>query len=388
MSATQDERLRAEIPVRQRRVKEEMARRGIDVLILTGQASFEYFTGYRSMFWASTTRPFYSVIVPEQSRSTIIVHQSEQRSTEYDVGGSEFVFYQLFLEDGLRTLLATVSRMAPAARQIALDYGDDLFGRGSLMLSDLRDLPRRPELVEGDELIWSVRAIKSDYEIEMKRRACHIAPQSFFAALKDLKLGQTEKEFARAIMINMLARGADSIDFLPTRFAKSKFAYLRPPSEKRLESDDFIWVDMGCVFNGYHSDLNRIAKAGKTNEAERSAYRFVRELTIELARRVRPGMACPDIVKEFERLWTPGAFGQPFAGSARIGHGSGIGLTEPPSIMQSSAEVIQAGMILHLEPKIETDTGVFQVEEVFVVRENGVEFLSELSPTELPSLTS
>src|SRR5262245_60690331 len=139
MSASNDEQLRAEIPVRQRRVKEEMAKRGIDVLILTGQASFEYFTGYRSMFWASTTRPFYGVIVPDKDRGTIIVHQSEQRTTEFDVGGSEFVFYQLFLKDGLRTLVATVGKLAPAAKRIALDYGDDLFGRGSLMLGGLQD---------------------------------------------------------------------------------------------------------------------------------------------------------------------------------------------------------------------------------------------------------
>jgi Xaa-Pro aminopeptidase len=339
------------------------------------------------MFWASTTRPFYAVITPERPSAVIILHQSEQRSTEFDIGDSEFIFYRLFLEDGLRTLIDAVGKFAPSARTIALDYGDDLFGRGSLALpAALQGLSSHPKLVEGDKLIWSVRAIKSEYEIEMKRRACHIAPQAFFEALGALELGISEKEFGRAIMVNMLQRGAEQVDFLPVRFGKAKLAYLRPPSDKTLERDDFIWVDMGCIYNGYHSDLNRIAKAGDTTEAEREAYRFIRGLTIELAKSVRPGMTCPAIVREYERLWAPSAFGSPFTGASRIGHGSGIGLTEPPSIMESSTEVIQAGMVLHLEPKIETDTGVFQVEEVFAVRENGVEFLSELSPTDLPSL--
>jgi Xaa-Pro dipeptidase len=388
MSAEQGDPIRSEIPKRQRRIREEMAKRHIDVLILTGQASFEYFTGYRSAFWASTTRPLYAVLVPDRDASTIIVHQSEQRSTQFDIANSEFVLYQLFLSDGLRSLRDTVARLAPMARRIALDYGDDLFGRGSLTLNDvLSDLSSRPEIIEGDELIWSVRAIKSEYEIEMKRRACHIAPQSFFTALKELELGQTEKQFGRAITINMLRQGADYVDFLPVRFGKSKFAYLRPASDKRLEPDDFVWVDMGCVFNGYHSDLNRIAKAGKVTEFEQTAYRFIRDLTIELAKRIRPGMPCPDVVREFEKLWTPGAFGKPYVSAARIGHGSGIGLTEPPSLMEGSKEVIQAGMVLHLEPKIETDTGVFQVEEVFVVRDHGIEFLSDIAPPDLPSLS-
>jgi Xaa-Pro dipeptidase len=387
MSAEQGDPLRVEILRRQQRIKEEMAKRRVDALVLTGQASFEYFTGYRSAFWASTTRPFYAVIVPDRHATTIIVHQSEQRSTEFDIADSEFILYRLFLGDALRTLRDTVAKLAPTAKRIGLDYGNDLFGRGSLILDDsLRNLSSRPEVIEGDEIIWSVRAIKSEYEIEMKRRACHIAPQSFFAALKELKLGQTERDFGRAVTINMLQRGADYVDFLPVRFGKSKFAYLRPASDKPLEPDDFIWVDMGCVVSGYHSDLNRIAKAGETTEFERTAYRFIRDLTIELAKNIRPGMPCPDIIREFERLWTPGAFGKPFVSAARIGHGSGMGLTEPPSIMEGSKEVVLPGMVLHLEPKIETDSGVFQVEEVFVVRDNGVEFLSDIAPSELPSL--
>jgi Xaa-Pro aminopeptidase len=235
-------------------------------------------------------------------------------------------------------------------------------------------------------MIWSVRAIKSEYEIEMKRRACHIAPQSFFAALKNLKLDQTENEFARTVKATMFQKGADAVDFLPVRFGKSKFAYLRPPSDNRLQKDDYVWVDMGCIVNGYHSDLNRIAKAGTVTDAEQKAYRFIRQLTIDLANTIRPGMPAPNVLREFDRLWNPGAFGKPYGSAARIGHGSGIGLTEPPSLMESSKEIIQTGMVLHLEPKIETDTGVFQVEEVFVVRDNGVEFLSDIAPPDLPTV--
>jgi Xaa-Pro dipeptidase len=380
--------IRVEIRTRQVRIKQEMDKRNVDVLILTSRDNFEYFTGFRSMFWASTTRPFYAVIVSDRAESTILVHLSEQRSSVFDPGASEFVYYAVFLRDALRVLVETVAKQAPEAKRIAIDYGDDMFGRGSLTLPRaLQDLPSKPRIIEGDEMIWAVRMIKSEFEIDLKRRACRIATDSFFEALKGLRIGWTEKEFGRAIMINMLNKGADYVDFLPVRFGKSKLAYLQPPSDKRLEKDDFVWVDMGCVCNGYHSDLNRIAKAGEISNFEHAAYRFIREVTIELAKRVRPGMSCPDIVREFEHLWSnPSAFGKPYINAGRIGHGSGRGLTEPPSIMESSTEVIQPGMILHLEPKIETDTGVFQVEEVFVVRQDGVEFLSDLAPDTFPSV--
>ena len=190
-----------------------MADRKVDVLILTGQASFEYFTGYRSEFWASTTRPFYGVIVPDRSEGTVIIHQSEQRSTPFDIAGNNFIFYELFLTDGLKALRETVAKFAPSARKIAVDFGDDLVGRGSLVLeSMLRDLPSHPTMVEGAEMIWAVRAIKSEYEIEMKRRACDIAPQSFFEALKTLKLGQNPRMTSPARSKRLCSRRA------PTRW--------------------------------------------------------------------------------------------------------------------------------------------------------------------------
>lgn len=363
-----------------------MEHRRIDALILTGKSSFEYFTGYRSEFWVSNTRPLYAVIAQDKDSPIIVVHQSEQRSAVLDPANNTFVFYKLFLEDSLKSLRTEIAGISPNLKKIAIDYGPDLFGRGSLEIgSMLNELPSRPSIVEGAEVIWSVRSVKSEYEIEMKRRACSIATRSFFEVLPNLKIGDREAELARAIKIRMFANGADHIDFLPVRFGKTEIPYLRPASDKKLEPDDFVWVDMGCVFNGYHSDLNRIAKAGVVSQAEETAYQFVRGLTIELARLIRPGMPCSAVIPEFRRLWSS-EFGAPFSGAARIGHGSGIDLTEPPSIMEGSMEVIQAGMILHLEPKMETKNGVFQVEEVFVVRESHVEFLSDLSPSSLPSL--
>ncbi|HEX7766529.1 MAG TPA: M24 family metallopeptidase, partial [Nitrospira sp.] len=72
------------------------------------------------------------------------------------------------------------------------------------------------------------------------------------------------------------------------------------------------------------------------------------------------------------------------APAGRVAHGSGLGYTEPPSVMQGSAQVIRPGMVLHVEPRSEFADGVFQTEEVLVVRDQGIEWLSELAPASLP----
>ena len=86
----------------------------------------------------------------------------------------------------------------------------------------------------------------------------------------------------------------------------------------------------------------------------------------------------------FKELWAAEDLGPVYSRAARIGHGGGLDLTEPPSIMAGSQEVIQEGMILHVEPKLEINGAIFQFEEVFYVTKDGNEFLAERSPGTLP----
>jgi Xaa-Pro aminopeptidase len=86
----------------------------------------------------------------------------------------------------------------------------------------------------------------------------------------------------------------------------------------------------------------------------------------------------------FKDLWAAADLGPVYSRAARIGHGGGMDLTEPPSIMAESEEVIQEGMILHVEPKLEINGAIFQFEEVVYVTKERNEFLAELCPERLP----
>ncbi|RUV66907.1 M24 family metallopeptidase, partial [Mesorhizobium sp. M1A.F.Ca.IN.020.30.1.1] len=131
------------------------------------------------------------------------------------------------------------------------------------------------------------------------------------------------------------------------------------------------------------SDLNRVAKIGSATREQEDLYEFVRGVTLRLAEGIRPGMTGHDAYTLFDELWSVRNLSN-LASAGRVGHGSGIALTEPPSLMAGSTEVIQQDMVLHVEPKLEAAGGVFQTEEVFRVTPNGPEFLSAVSPAMLP----
>ena len=69
----------------------------------------------------------------------------------------------------------------------------------------------------------------------------------------------------------------------------------------------------------------------------------------------------------------------------RMGHGLGLQLTEPPSIMQSDQTILEKNMIITLEPSIELSKNTTLVqEENILITENGYKLLSTRTPEKLP----
>lgn len=375
--------IETELTQRNLRMRQLLDESGLDALLVTNKETFEYFTGFRSLFWVSAARPFFALLSPAHESATVICASIETRNADYNPGRCNFVFYNGFVDDSLDSLTSTLKDLLPANPRLAIDYGEELFGRGSLaLIAALQSTGGPHALVEAGNLVWRLRCIKSEFEIERKRTACRIATDAFFHVLPDLRIGQTEQHFARALSGSMLTKGAESIDWLPVRFGTGGFPGTRHPTTRALAADDFLWTDMGCGYEGYLSDLNRIAKAGTPTMEQEQEYTRIRDLTIAFAQSVRAGMTCEDVAREYEHLASGARSAKGPAG--RLGHGSGMSLTEPPSIMMGCDTVIEEGMVLHVEPRSEVAGGVFQLEEVFVVRAGGIEFLSDLSPLTLP----
>ena len=68
-----------------------------------------------------------------------------------------------------------------------------------------------------------------------------------------------------------------------------------------------------------------------------------------------------------------------------MGHGLGLQLTEPPSIMSNDKTLIEKNMIITLEPSIEIDkTTMLVLEENILITEDGYKLLSTRTPEKLP----
>ena len=68
----------------------------------------------------------------------------------------------------------------------------------------------------------------------------------------------------------------------------------------------------------------------------------------------------------------------------RMGHGLGLQMTEPPSIMKNDKTILKPNMIITIEPSIEYKIGKMLVhEENILINENSCELLSTRTPKDL-----
>ncbi len=125
----------AEFEVRVAKAHEAMRVASIDALLLTTEAEVRYFTGFRTAFWQSPTRPWF-VVLPRDAKPTAIIPEiGAALMRETWVEDIHTWASPHATDDGL-SLLSDALR---TARVIGMPMG-----RESSLRMPLADLERRP----------------------------------------------------------------------------------------------------------------------------------------------------------------------------------------------------------------------------------------------------
>jgi Xaa-Pro aminopeptidase len=291
-----------------------------------------------------------------------------------------------FADDSLPILADIIGETGLAAGRIGVDFGSEMrLGMPLTAFRKLEKLLPKARMVDGSPLLWKLRMIKSDAEVSYIREACAINEKGFRAAWRQARVGITERELLRRMSIALLRAGAEKILWLPMNAGSGNYGKLSmEPTERKLRSGDTLWIDAGVTVKGYWSDSNRNAVVRQADNRQRAAYRAIRDVTYACVDAVRPGIPISDIVKVRDKAFARLGFKETGTRSGRMGHGSGLDITEPPSVGSHDHTIIEPGMVLHIEPRMIHPYGCFQLEEVVAVTKSGFELLSPPSPRELP----
>ena len=230
-----------------------------------------------------------------------------------------------------------------------------------------------------------LRAVKSDEECEKIIKAQRIAEKAFSLLLPKVAVGKTERELSLELDYTMLKLGAQGLSFETIAVSGKNGSMPHGiPSDKKIESGDFVTFDFGAIYKDYHSDMTRTVAVGEISDKQRDVYETVLKAQKRAIDAVAAGKSCFDIDKIARDIIEEKGYGKYFGHG--LGHGVGVEIHEFPTVSPRSQTVLEPGHVITIEPGIYIpgEFGV-RIEDMIYVTENGGKNLTNC-PKELTIL--
>jgi len=246
------------------------------------------------------------------------------------------------------------------------------------MYNDLTRSLKKAKLVPlGDELRL-LRAYKDKHEIAVMKKAAAIASAAVATALAcEIQPGWTEQEMALQLEMTARRAGAEQIAF-ETIIASGENAALphAQPTNRKIRNGDFVVIDFGVKYQGYCSDETCTFAIGELTVDQKNAYRAVLQAHDEAIASIKAGIAAADVDalvrrvlgKKYSRYFVHGT-----------GHGVGLEVHEAPRLAPNSQDVLNAGMVVTVEPGLYyPGRWGIRIEDTVFVKENSCEIITKM----------
>ncbi len=272
------------------------------------------------------------------------------------------------LQDHLADLI-TERGAADGAIGIIGDLGADRW------LQHLAERFPRARVGAAAGLLLEMRAIKSPREVEVMRKACHLADVAMQAAMDAVRPGVSEFDLAAEANYALFKAGAAHPAFAIAvgAGARSGFKHVAP-SGYRVREGDMVYIDVGGRYMGYCSDGSRQRVCGVPTDEQRRFMETQITIVETVMRAARPGAVIADLA----------AIAQAIAQDAGYedylyfrGHGIGCGVQDLPAFTPANRAALEESMVFAFEPMlVRKEFGTACWEDIWWVTAGGVERLN------------
>lgn len=238
------------------------------------------------------------------------------------------------------------------------------------------------EFIGIDDALMRIRNVKDEYEIENMIKAQRIAEKSLEEVLNHIKPGKTEKELQAYLDYVMLKNGSKGVSFDTILLTGAHTSMPHGvPSDKAVKKGDFVLIDFGATYNGYHSDMTRTFAVGSADEEMKEMYDLVLKAQLAGINTLKSGVKCSEVYYSAYNVLEEKNMAKYFRHS--LGHGVGLDIHEGFNASPNSNDTFTEGNVTSMEPGIYLpDKFGIRTEDVCIVTSDGNKNITEF-PKEL-----
>lgn len=348
------------IAARLSRFRHEMARAKLPAFFVSNRADQYYLTGF-------TGEDGGVLITPRQVY--LLTDSRFDESADIEAPWARKVLRKKTIVDELRKLVKQAKADRVAVQPEALTLAAS---------QQIREAITPVRLVAAKPIVRAMRECKDAQELSAMQRAIRAAQLAVKKAVRDIRMGQTERELAARIEYEMQLAGASGPSF-PTIVAEGPNASLPHafPGERKIVEGSAVLIDWGARVDHYCSDLTRVVFINRIPPKIGRIYDVVLQAQEKAIAAVRPGARMCDVDAAARRHIKKAGFGRNFGHG--LGHGLGLDVHESPRVHFQCKDRLEPGMVVTIEPGIYLPgVGGVRIEDDVLVTEDGHRVLSDL----------
>jgi Xaa-Pro aminopeptidase len=369
-------------------VQEHMTDNGVDCLVLWQKENLRYFFGFMTIHWYLKSLQPAVGIIPVKGEPILIVPELFQGNTEglcwvtdfWTQANTQRPEAQRELPEGVAEVIKEIGF---GKKRIALEMGS----LGCLWiprpLNDIDTFRKAlPEarFVDGDQVIWGCRMIKSPLEVDRITKSIHKITAVELAIVEGYRPGMTEVDLMRVVNRARAEQGGNTTgddaiaaEHFICSSEKWPFADIKALEGAMITRDDAIQFVSSFYHMGYTPDSTRRWQVGPVTKEVERRFELLWAGQDKVEAMLKPGVKAKEV---YEAMYQPiTSLPSPpvgFVHSGHAGHGVGLDLQEPPSIDAWNENIIQEGMVLSVEPWLNQEKGsFFGIGDTFVVTDKG-----------------
>ena len=364
------------------KLREEMFKNNLDMIILTSMHNIAYYTGF---IYCSFGRPYGCVITNTKvvTISANIDASQPWRRSAYD----NLIYTDWKRDNFLKAIVSIIGKDEPP-KHIGIEYDHITLE----VKNKLKSIFSFSNFSDVSKKLMKLRIIKSKEEIDIIKNGARIADIGAEEIVKHIKVGESELEIAiagRDKMEREIAKTYPDAEYMDTwawfQSGINTDGAHNPKTSRKLKSGDILSLNAFPMISGYYAALERTLFLKTIDDASLKAWEAnikVHERGLEL---IKPGMKCSEICHELNDLFAQLGYLQ----YRTFGYGHSFGMLSHFYGREAGLElredidtVLEANMVISMEPMImipenKPGAGGYREHDILVINEKNSENITK-----------